>query len=94
MLEPTQRKFTPEEHAHLTAIQRRQEGKELDARVAASEIALRQWCVEQAAKVCPQQSPYLNWIGDSEQTGPQTAIARISQEILDFVTAPLKPEQS
>ena len=91
-MEAIPRKFTPEEHAKLAAIQAKQAGRELDARLAASEIALRQWCVEQAAKVCPQQSAYLNWIGDSEQTGPQTAVARISQEILDFVSAPLKPE--
>ena len=50
MLEPTQRKFSPEEHAQLAALQQRQAGRDLDARMAASEMALRQWCVEQALK--------------------------------------------
>ena len=77
MLEPTQRKFTLEEHAQLVQMQARQAGRDLDARVAASEIALRQWCVEQALKV---------------QTGVDTV--PLAKDILDFVTAPLKSEQT
>ena len=47
-MEAIPRKFTPEVHAQLVAIQAKQAGRELDARLAASEISLRQWCVEQA----------------------------------------------
>ena len=42
MLEPTQRKFSPEEHAQLAALQQRQAGRDLDAALAASEVRLRQ----------------------------------------------------
>ncbi len=45
MLEPMQRKFSPEEHAQIAAMQAKQQGKALDAARLASEMALRQWCV-------------------------------------------------
>jgi hypothetical protein len=90
MLEPTQRKFTPEEHAQLTALQQRQAGRELDARLAASEMALRQWCVEQAVTVVkgialPPSAPNAT-INVSIDT------MSVAKDIFDFVTAPLKPE--
>jgi uncharacterized protein YPO0396 len=81
MLEPTPRKFTPEEHAQLVQIQARQAGRELDARLAASEIALRQWCVEQA---CKSPDDYID---------ESATVVSVAESILDFVTAPLKPEQ-
>jgi hypothetical protein len=74
-MEAIPRKFTAEELVQLTAAERRQLGSEFDARKAASEIALRQWCVETAIK-----------------TQPPVAYVTLAQQILDFVTAPLKPE--
>ena len=81
MLEPTPRKFTPEEHAQLVQMQARQSGKELDAQVAASEMRLRQWCVEQAVSL---------WLKDTSVHKSPEAMANA---LLSFVTAPLKPEQ-
>jgi len=80
MLEPTQRKFSPEEHAQLAALQQRQAGRELDAAFAASDIRLRQWCVEQAIAVYPHvvKEGFL--------------VSGVAVDIHDFVTAPLKPE--
>jgi len=81
MLEPTQRKFSPEEHAQLAALQQRQAGRDLDAALAASEVRLRQWCVEQAIVVYPHV------IKDG------FLVSAVAVDILDFVTAPLsKPE--
>ena len=80
MLEPTQRKFSPEEHAQLAALQQRQAGRDLDAALAASDIRLRQWCVEQAL-----HTPGY-FVGDKE------TLVWVARQIHDFVTAPLKPE--
>jgi hypothetical protein len=104
MLEPTQRKFSPEEHAQLAALQQRQAGRDLDARLTASEIALRQWCVEQATKAL-QGAPNTVIMGPAELDEKNlkpghlqyarvevSPVVFIAQDILDFVTAPLKPE--
>ncbi len=48
MLEPMQRKFSPEEAAHIAAIEAKQQGRTLDAARAAAEMSLRQWCIVQA----------------------------------------------
>jgi hypothetical protein len=98
MLEPTQRKFTPEEHAHLVQMQARQAGRDLDARVAASEIALRQWCVEQAVKASGDSGALMS-VEQGEGAALGASIVRfatvdLASHILDFVTAPLKPEQT
>jgi hypothetical protein len=47
-MEAIPRKFSPEELVALTAAERRQLGSEFDARKAAAEMAMRQWCIEQA----------------------------------------------
>jgi predicted GTPase len=78
-MEAIPRKFSPEELVALTAAERRQLGAHFDAQKALQEIALRQWCVEQACK-----SP--DYIDEA------ATIVSVAQSILDFVTAPLKPE--
>ena len=97
MLEPTRRKFSPEEHAQLAALQQRQAGRDLDAALVASEIALRQWCVEQSVKA-NGEGPAL-MITDSQPLSalgsPQVvrfATVNLAQHIFDFITKPLKPE--
>jgi hypothetical protein len=72
MLEP--RKFTPEELAALTAVEKKQENKEFDARKAAAEMALRQWCVERAI--------------EAQLTTESVVI--VADNILAFVSEPLK----
>ena len=79
-MEAIPRKFSPDELVALTAAQKRQENKEFDARKAASEMALRQWCVEQAVNL---------WVKD---TSVHRTPESMAQAILDFVSAPLKPE--
>jgi hypothetical protein len=49
-MEAIPRKFSPEELVQLTAAERRQLGTHFDAQKKLQEIALRQWCVEQAIK--------------------------------------------
>lgn len=71
MLEP--RKFTPDELAALTAVEKRQENKEFDARKAAAEMALRQWCVEKAV----------------ECTLSDQSVVGVAREFLLFVSEPL-----
>ena len=80
MLEPTPRKFSPEEHAQLAALQQRQAGRDLDAALAASDIRLRQWCVEQALT-----APAHFVLG-------KETVVWVARQIYDFVAAPLKPE--
>jgi hypothetical protein len=94
MLEPTQRKFSPEEHAQLTALQQRQAGRELDAALASSDVRLRQWCVEQAVKASSESGALMK-IEDQPMGAVVVSYAAVdlASHILDFVTAPLKPEQ-
>ena len=77
-MEAIPRKFSPEELAALTAVAARQTGREFDARKAGAEMALRQWCVEQAIA--------------SNVSGGADSVTEVAKHILDFVSAPLKPE--
>ncbi len=83
-MEAIPRKFSPDELAALNAASIQQSNKEFDARNAASEMALRQWCVEQATKVpLPSTLP---------TTGSAAAIVVVAADIFDFVCVPLRPE--
>jgi hypothetical protein len=85
-MEAIPRKFSPEELVQLTAAERRQLGSEFDARKAVAEIQLRQWCVEQARQSNGQ------WVGVDPPSLVTNSVVLVAQNILDFVTAPLKPE--
>src|SRR5258707_12080854 len=93
-MEAIPRKFTPEELVQLTAAERRQLGTEFDARKAAAEMSLRQWCVEQAIRVVDNikipESPH----GQSTTTNINIDVVSIARGILDFVSAPFKPVDS
>jgi hypothetical protein len=80
-MEAIPRKFSPEELVALTAAERRRLGSEFDARKAVAEIQLRQWCVEQAVAV----------FGELPVIDGHT-VSETAKDILDFVSAPLKPE--
>ena len=79
-MEAIPRKFSPDELVALTAAQKRQENKEFDARKAAAEMSLRQWCVEQALK-----SP-------GDYIDEAATVVSVAEEIFWFVYGPLKPE--
>jgi hypothetical protein len=79
-MESIPRKFSPEEYAQLTSLQQRQAGRQLDAALAAAEIKLRQWCMEQAVNL---------WLKDTSVHKTPESMAKA---ILDFVTAPLKED--
>lgn len=88
MLEPTQRKFTPDELVRMETLQRQAMGREFDARKALQEIALRQWCVEQAASVCPKDISFVGQDGDKV-----AVIVVVASDILEFVSYPMKDRE-
>jgi hypothetical protein len=90
-MEAIPRKFSPEELVALTAAERRQLGAHFDAQKSLHEIALRQWCIEQSVAVTkcislPPSAPNATVINISIDT------VSIAKNILDFISAPLKPE--
>jgi hypothetical protein len=87
---PTKRKFSQEELATMYEAQHNETDKHQDAVDAAVERSLRQWCVDQAVKVCPISQPVTRvthpFSIDDEGLRDVVTVQLIASAIFDFIT--------